>query len=94
MDDGAVEGDVPVQIVDSQGADGADDRGSGVLEDGGETGDTGFGDSFENHTGVREADLGAGAVEAVGDLDTERGGGGKRGVVKLETGEGAIGGDF
>ena len=67
MNDGAVEGDVPVEIVETERANGADDGGR-VLEDGGEAGDAGLSDGFKDDLGVLQTDLGAGAVDAVGNL--------------------------
>ena len=68
MDDGAVEGDVPVEIVEAERADGADD-GWWILEDGGEAGDARFGDGFEDDFGILEANLRASTVGTVRDLD-------------------------
>ena len=43
------------------------------MEDGGEAGDAGFGDCFEDDFSVLEPDLRAGAVGAVWNLDAEGG---------------------
>ena len=80
VDDGAVEGGVPIEIVGAQRADGADDASVGVLEDGGKTGDASLCDGLKNYGSVGEAGLGAGTVGAVGDLDAVGGAGIESGV--------------
>ena len=92
VDYGTIKGRVPVKVVGAEGADGANDAGVGVLEDGGEAGDTGFGDGFKDYGGVGEAGLGAGAVGAVGDLDAVGRAGVEASVGDFCSGEDAIDG--
>ena len=60
VDDGAVEGSVPVEVVGAEGADAADDAGVRVLKDGGEAGDARLCDGLKNYGGVGETGLGGG----------------------------------
>ena len=92
VDYGAIKGRVPVKVVRAERADGADDAGVRVLENGGKAGDAGFGDGFKDHGGVGEAGLGAGAIGAVGDLDAVGRAGVEAGVGDFCSGEDAIDG--
>ena len=74
MGDGAIKWRVPAEVIGTEGANGADGGAGGILENGGEAGDAGFGDGFKDDAGLVEADLRATAVDAVRDLDTEGGG--------------------
>ena len=74
MDDSAIERHIPVQIIDSKGANRAD-YGGGILENGGEARDAGLGDCFEDDFCVGQAGLRASAVNAVRDLDAVSRGG-------------------
>ena len=91
MGNRAIKRSVPVEIVWSERADGPDSAGSWILEDGGEAGDAGFGDSLEDYAGLSEADLRAGPIGAtVRDLNAESRTFVQRGVGDFETGEIAI----
>ena len=92
VDYGAIKGCVPVKVVRAEGADGTNDAGVGVLENGGEAGDAGFGDGFKDHGGVGETGLGAGTVGAVGDLDAVGRAGVEAGVGDFFASEDAIDG--